>query len=189
VALLLLCVVVAGCFDDYEPTDALRKMPEATLYYPGSKVVDEVANPRNSGPDGQHGASFGHDLAVNATPDEVIAYYDRELTSLGWSRGNGVGGNDLLDASWNKPGFAFVVVVFSAKIPGLPSDLQRQYSGYGLSVSVSLQEDWPTEAPSPRASGQARAENSQDSALVALAVCPAILAVCPVILRFCQAEA
>ena len=32
-------------------------------------------------------------------------------------------------------------------------------------------------------------ENSQNSALVALAVCPAILAVCPVILRFCQAEA
>jgi hypothetical protein len=151
-AAVLLALVCAGCFDDYGPIGPLKQMPEATLYYPGSKVVDEVSNPRNSGPDGQHPASYGHNLAVNATPDEVIAFYDRELKARGWTRGNAIGGPGLADASWRKPGFSFVVTIFPAEPPGLPSDLQQAYSGYNLSVSVNLQEDWPPESPSPTTS-------------------------------------
>ena len=149
-AAVLLCLFCAACvFDDYGPIEALRKMPEASLYYPGSKVVDEVSNPRTSGPDGQHGASYGHNVAVNGSPDDVVAFYDRELTARGWTRGTGIGASGLADASWRKPGFSFVVVIFAAQMPGLPSDMAQAYSGYDLSVSLSLHERWPPDSPSP----------------------------------------
>ena len=151
-AVVLLALVCAGCFNDYGPIGPLKQMPEATLYYPGAKVVDETSSPRNSGPDGQHGASYGHNLAVNATPDEILAFYDRELKARGWTRGNPIGGTDLADASWRKPGFSFSLVIESANLPGLPSDLQQAHSGYNLSVSVTVFEDWPPESPSPTTS-------------------------------------
>lgn len=157
VGLLLLCLVVAGCFDDYGPTDALRKMPEATLYYPGSQVVDEVANPRNSGPDGQHRASFGHFLAANGTADEVVAYevvayYDRELTNRGWTKVNqALGLLDLADGLWSKPGYQFEVSVVAVDQQRRP-DLDTAYAGHNLSVDATIFEDWPAESPSPGAS-------------------------------------
>jgi hypothetical protein len=151
-AAVLLALACASCiFDDYGPIGPLRQMPEATLYYPGAKVVDEVSQPRISGPDGPQGASYGHNLAVNATPDEVVAFYDRELKTRGWTRTTSIGlGRDVADAVWRKPGHSFVLGIASlADISRLPSDLQQAYSGYQFSVSVSLQEDWPPESPSP----------------------------------------
>ncbi len=147
-AVVLLGLVSTGCLDDYGPIGPLKQMAEATLYYPGAKVVDEVSQPRISGPDGQQGASYGHNLAVNATPDEVVAFYDRELKARGWTKGNAsVIGSDLADAVWSKPGYSFSLGIASAEPSGLPPDLQQAYSGYSLSVSVRVQEDWPRPSP------------------------------------------
>jgi hypothetical protein len=86
-----------------------------------------------------------------ATPDEVIAFYDRELKARGWTPGNPIGGADLADASWRRPGCSLSLTIWAADLPG-PSDLQQAYSGYNLSVSVTVFEDWPPESSSPTTS-------------------------------------
>ena len=149
VAVLFVALVCAGCIDDYGPLAPLRQLPEASLYYPGAKVVQEISGPRKNGPDELYGAEYGHFLAVNATPDEVLAFYDGALTSRGWTRSTrqtyvGALGN----AEWTKPGLWVRVWIDSADSSSLPSGVQQGDSGYQLSVRVFVQEDWPTDSPS-----------------------------------------
>jgi hypothetical protein len=143
-AAMLLCLVCSGClFDDSGPIGPLRQLPEATLYYPGAKVIEEVSAPRNVGPDGQGPASYGHNLAVNATPDEVIAFYDRELKSRGWAKSTeSLPIVDLGDGLWTKPG------IYMECWTKEPPAGQQDYSGYNLAVYVRIFEDWPP-SPSP----------------------------------------
>jgi hypothetical protein len=150
-ALGLLALVCAGClWPNYDAIGPLKQMPEATLYYPGAKVVQEVANPRTYGPDGQQGASYGHNLAVNATPDAVIAWYDQQLTARGWTRDKPpiLGGYQLTAALWRKPGVYIEVGIESAPTQSDDPDTPA-FTGYNLALSVSIYEDWPAESPSP----------------------------------------
>lgn len=135
-ALVVLCLVSSGCLsDDIGP---LRRLPEATLYYPGAKVVYENAHGRNIGPDGQGPASYGHFLAVNATPDEVIAFYDRELKARGWTKSaKSLSIVDLSEGLWTKPGLYMSVDTQH------PPDGDPAYVGYDLAVDATIYEDWP----------------------------------------------
>lgn len=143
-AAILIGLVCSGCLlDDSGPIAPLRQLPEANLYYPGAKVIEEVAAPRNVGPDGQGPASYGHNLAVNATPDQVIAFYDRELKSRGWVKSTeSLPIVNLGDGLWTKPG------VFMECWTKDPPSGQPDYSGYNLAVYVRIFEDWPP-SPSP----------------------------------------
>ena len=150
VAVFLVAITCAGCVGDYGPVAALRELPEASLIYPGAKVVQETSGPRQEGPlPPPYGAEYGHFLAVNATPDEVIAFYDRAFTSRGWTRSTQeTYAGALGDAQWTKPGLWLSVWIDPADSSDLPSDLQRSYSGYQLSVRVFVHEDWPPDSPS-----------------------------------------
>jgi hypothetical protein len=142
-ALVVLCLVSSGCFNDSGPIGPLRQLPEATLYYPGAKVILEVSVPRNNGPDGKGPASYGHNLAVNATPDEVIAFYDRELVARGWAKSNrSLMIVDLSEGLWTKPG------VYMSVYTRHPLDGDPGYSGYDLAAYATIYEDWPP-SPSP----------------------------------------
>jgi hypothetical protein len=143
-ALVVLCLVSSGCFNDSGPIGPLRQLPEATLYYPGAKVIDEVASPRNNGPDGKGPASYGHFLAVNATPDEIIAFYDRELKARGWTKSaKSLSIVDLSEGLWTKPG------VYMEVSTRRPPDGDSAYAGFDLAVDATIFEDWPpTASPS-----------------------------------------
>jgi hypothetical protein len=122
----------------------LRQLPEATLYYPGAKVIQENAVPRISGPDGQGPANFGHFLAVNATPKEVIAFYDRELKARGWTKSDRtLNIVDLSEGLWTKPGL--YMEVYTRR----PPDGDPVYAGFDLAVYAIIFEDWPPAGPSP----------------------------------------
>jgi hypothetical protein len=150
-ALGLLALVCAGCLlPNYDSITPLKNMPEATLYYPGAKVLDEVAHPRYNGPDGPEAASYGHNLAVNATPDEVVAWYDHELATRGWTRDqfSNVVGSDVADENWRKPGYSFHLGIGVAPTATSNPDTPA-YAGYSLGVDVGIFEDWPPTSPSP----------------------------------------
>ncbi|HEX7612646.1 MAG TPA: hypothetical protein VF371_07705, partial [Candidatus Limnocylindrales bacterium] len=109
-----------------------------------AKVIYENAQPRNNGPDGQEGASYGHNLAVNATPDEVIAFYDRELKARGWTKSaKSLSIVDLSEGLWTKPGLYMSVYTRN------PPDGDPAYAGYDLAVYPDIFEDWPPTSPSP----------------------------------------
>jgi GrpB-like predicted nucleotidyltransferase (UPF0157 family) len=60
--------------------------PEATLFYPGSKLVSTVRSDQSSDPGNPTSGPAKIDtlLSVAAAPDTVTSWYDRELAARGW---------------------------------------------------------------------------------------------------------
>lgn len=139
--------VAASC-EDSGPLKDLRAMPAAAIQYPGSKVVQEVATPRVDSPDGKDGAAFGHLVGVNATPDEVLGFFDRELTSRGWRTSTpGTGTNELKVATWTNGSTTFRLAI---NLPeSMTQAMQQALAGYSLEYDARLIEIWPPRSPSP----------------------------------------
>ena len=138
---LLVLVVIAGC-DDSGPLRDLRAMPEATLYYPDSKVVREIATPQINSPDGKSGAAFGHLLGANATRDEVLAFYDRELQARGWrTTAPGTGTNELKVAAWTNDKAIFRLGI---NLPeSLTQDVRAALAGYSIEYDARVIQIYP----------------------------------------------
>jgi len=114
-ALLAACIVVAvasaGCeTSDYSPIATMQAMPESHLTpYPGAVLLDSGSAPRRSSlEEGTTGAYMDRDFGVSAETSEnetfraIGAYYDSQLTPLGWTGGLAV---------WNKGGWEFSIEV------------------------------------------------------------------------------
>src|SRR5882672_10013464 len=130
VAIVVLAVIGMSC-TDARPIASLRALSEATLYYPDSKVVKEVATPQTDSPDGDSGASFGHLLGANASPEEIVRFYDQALRSSGWRAIDGVTANGhQMQAAWTNGTADFTLSVNAPK--ELTLDIQQALVGYSI---------------------------------------------------------
>lgn len=68
------------------PTDytlaELRQLPEEHLFYPGAAILGQGGHDRGGLRD--IGPQANHLLGAQATPEELYAFYDRELAVAGW---------------------------------------------------------------------------------------------------------
>jgi hypothetical protein len=70
-------------------TDRLAERPEASLFYPGSVVLE--------GNGGHNGTAFAHAeifriLGSQGSMEEILEFYNSELASRGWETGGGSSG-------------------------------------------------------------------------------------------------
>lgn len=147
VAVALLIAIVAACAD-YGPIANLQAMPEATLYLPGSTVIREWTNPRTGGIDGGGPATVGHNLATNATPDDVMSFYVGELGAEGWTAGSPVMGGPVgaQHALWTKGEAVFQLSIYSSDSDAVAAKWAKE-AGYATGYTVTIQDD-PRPTPS-----------------------------------------
>jgi hypothetical protein len=146
-AVIFLAVIGIAC-TDARPIASLRAMSEATLYYPGSKAVKDVATPQTDSPDGDSGASFGHLLGANASPEEIVGFYDQALRSSGWRSIDGVTANGhLMRAAWTNGTADFTLSVNAPK--ELTPDIQQALEGYSVEYDARVEQIYPPPSASP----------------------------------------
>jgi hypothetical protein len=86
----------------------LQQLPELSLFYPGSVMLD----PFGHDSDFRNTATWGYELGVQASPDEVLAFYRQQLPTIGWveiinSARNARGTSEVQAQTWYKGGVFF----------------------------------------------------------------------------------
>ncbi len=127
-ALLAAIAVIAGSWTWYavvtparpKPTLAeLKRSPAAQLIYPGAVVAAGFTGGRDSfwQDDKPNPAVFSRDEATNDTWPQVLAWFDRQLTTDGWTRDDTAAArgidNTSLAWAWTKAGETFTLTVYS----------------------------------------------------------------------------
>jgi hypothetical protein len=82
VALTVALSLFAILGGSYPKASDLAKMPEASLVYPGSKLVRTVSE--DAGKFGSSNASLNQIYEVDASEATVAAYYHDKLIAIGW---------------------------------------------------------------------------------------------------------
>ena len=137
----LLALALIAC-DDAGPLRDLRAMPEATLYYPNSKVIREIATPQINSPDGKSGAAYGHLVGANATPDELLAFYTDQLAAKGWqTSAPGTGTTELKVATWTNGKAIFRLGINQPA--SLTTDMQQALTGYSIEYDARVIQIYP----------------------------------------------
>lgn len=136
---VLLLALVAGCgTSNAGPLASLRSMEEATLFYPGSTQLGELAQDERQGSiTGAIAAEFGHQLGSQASSEDIARFYEVELAKRGWADatslvGITVGIRDSTESSaraWEK-GDAFFRLSFRRRDDQgrLPSSVLKQFA-------------------------------------------------------------
>lgn len=62
----------------------LKALPETNLFYPDSEIVVRLGREDMGLFAGRNPSYTGYDLATNASEDEILAFYTRELHGHGW---------------------------------------------------------------------------------------------------------
>lgn len=105
--LLLSLAVLGGCALSDVPLERvdLVEDPAAGLRMPAADELAHVGDERRTTIDGPQRPFEGRIFGTMATAEEVFAFYDRELTSVGWQRRLALGLSTVeLDLrSWCKP--------------------------------------------------------------------------------------
>ena len=84
---LVVALLVGGCGStDASPLASLRAMEEASLAYPGSTQLGELALDQQTGSiTGPQSAMLGYQLGTDASEADVEAFYEAELARRGWT--------------------------------------------------------------------------------------------------------
>ncbi len=142
IAVALVGALLGGC-TWATPTPAgpgqaqLAALPEAALLYPGAAVLEQGG--RDARPEGGTDrpipAVVGATLGAQATPAEIVAFYDRELLARGWARFTSppiASALEIRTAGWGRGGLSFRLGVYRPKDepdPRLPPlEVRRQYA-------------------------------------------------------------
>lgn len=85
----------------------LRRDPAAQLIYPGAVVAFTSGRDSKRGLGGEPiGSSIARIEATDATPDQAIAWFDQQLTSMGWTRDDSAvpsqGDPRLVQRAWRR---------------------------------------------------------------------------------------
>ena len=112
------------------PVSALRAEAASELAPPGAVVLRIVqAEPFNN-ITGHEAGFYGHLLGVPSTASDIHAFYDRELTKLGW-RVTRAPGRTTIDTggwAWCKPKLIFSVSILDPRAYGvIPLTGAEQY--------------------------------------------------------------
>ncbi|OGO73525.1 MAG: hypothetical protein A3G84_07310 [Chloroflexi bacterium RIFCSPLOWO2_12_FULL_71_12] len=107
-SLLVLAALLAGCSAaDLEPDLAeLQADPGYALVMPGADLLATVGDRRISTITGPQPAFAGHIFGTFASSDEVYAWYEAELSRLGWSKDRAFGRStvELENREYCRPG-------------------------------------------------------------------------------------
>lgn len=114
----------------------LQKLPEERLFYPGAVLLGSGGNNYEWGIWGSNGATSGHTLGANASKDEVLAFYDRELTARGWQKlpGVGVGSAELAVWAWRKDKVSVWVAILRTNDPRNPTAINAYQTPYRITL-------------------------------------------------------
>lgn len=141
VAILLFGGLLPSCGD---PTPrynaaALKQVPETKLFAPNSEVIRETAQQAALGPGRPGPARYGYYLGTAAAPEEVEAFYRKELAARGWApyplaefvRFN----NAERAVLWQKGDLGFQLTVFKAATAGRTPGAKRYATDYAIIVT------------------------------------------------------
>jgi hypothetical protein len=86
----------------------LQRLPELQLSYPGSVMLDSFGYDS----DFRNTATWGYELGVQASPNDVLAFYRQQLLALGWVELindplNARGTSEVQAQTWYKLGVFF----------------------------------------------------------------------------------
>jgi len=118
---------------------ALAQYPEYHLYYPGSTLIGQGTKDAETGPSGYSRANAGATLGTDATADEVVAFYTREIAARGWqvSDIDGVGTtSDLAAYGWRKGHVAFRVAILRPHDPRNPTAIDSYRTAYTILLTA-----------------------------------------------------
>jgi len=115
-ALLAFLVVLSSCSQYLGAVDLhdLQSDPASQLRMPATDLLGQGGKDRTLTPDGPSMAFYGGVFGTQASKEEVLAFYERELTKLGWTRYNrGVNQSttDLRVDGWCKPRVTFRLAI------------------------------------------------------------------------------
>lgn len=126
--------------------DQVRRMPEVQLADAGAQLLAEYGNEArpSNGLSRPSAAFYARELGVQATPQEVEAFYDQHLRALGWGpkTASGQASGEGQSVSWSKGN---LTVRFATQTPGDPRNLPATITGqfatvYRIGVNVELTE-------------------------------------------------
>lgn len=125
---LVLLLVGASCINAKSPPDdphnpylplaALKAEEASRLRLPGAEVLRRVGGERFNNITGPQGSFTGAVYGTQATQAEVFAFYERELTRLGWVADYkpGVGTGELPNGrGWCKPRMYYRLAIYDPR--------------------------------------------------------------------------
>lgn len=92
--LITLAVITAACGTDDRPLDYLESLPEYGLAFPQAELIESRGSPQRASIEGPNLAQTSHYYRATVTVEDVVAWYEDELTSTGW-RSEGRDGDDV----------------------------------------------------------------------------------------------
>ena len=100
--------------DPYPPLGVLRAEAAVDLIAPDSTLIRTVGAEGFMNITGWQSAFYGHVYGTHTLNDEVFAYYDRELVSLGWKPDQKpiLSSGELHGWGWCKPQLYFRLAIF-----------------------------------------------------------------------------
>jgi hypothetical protein len=143
---LLLAPLLAGCLTRTSGGTAitrrqdLQKLPEERLVYPGSVVIGSGGADLDRFVAASPNPAFsGHVLGVNASADEVLDFYRRELPARGWQE-SGVdsiaGTAEVRALGWRKENLVFRVAILRKNDPRNPDAGDAFVTAYDIAVQA-----------------------------------------------------
>jgi len=91
---IVLAALVASCGSDDRPLEYLESLPENSLGFPQAELISSSRSPEQASVEGPNPAQTSHVYQASATPEEIVAWYEDELTSTGWLS-EGKDGDDI----------------------------------------------------------------------------------------------
>jgi hypothetical protein len=143
-------LVLDGCSESDEPP-AFEGMSELALVAPDSTLVADLSRPRKVTIEGTNRATAGHRYGSDATADDVVGFFERELSSRGWVPSQDVsrirGTNESLVHVWQKGEVVYRLSVLRKDDPRLMPDLSLRFKTIYDAVLIDA-----TDPPMPDAS-------------------------------------
>ena len=81
---IVLATVLAGCGSDDRPLKYLESLPEYGLAFPAAELISSSGSPQQGSIEGPNLAQTSHAYEASAAVEDIVAWYEDELTSTGW---------------------------------------------------------------------------------------------------------
>lgn len=116
---------------------ALQQLPEEHLFYPGAVVLGETGADYEWGLWGRNPAISGYLLGANASPAEILAFYNRELIPRGWQLSSNdvrVGTNEFTGGAWRRDKLSIQVSILRPNHPVNPPIINPYTAPYRIDL-------------------------------------------------------
>jgi hypothetical protein len=140
--LLSIVTLLTSCRDRPHPyLSELKQLPGASLVYPGSLLDRELGSDSDSLMGGNP-ADYGIRALTNASPAEILDYFNARLVSLGWMRDDSVadlGGYWATSYGWTRNGRRYLLGFYGDRGRANMIKVNPEYVRYRTIYSTNLQ--------------------------------------------------